>query len=36
MPEYVDGPELNITDLKSMTMPELNEAAQALGIEEYA
>jgi len=35
IPDSVDGPELNITDLKAMTMPQLNEAASALGIEEY-
>jgi transcription termination factor Rho len=35
MPENVDGPELNITELKAMTMPQLSEAAIALGIEEY-
>ena len=35
IPDHVDGPELNITDLKAMTMPQLNVAAEALGIEEY-
>jgi transcription termination factor Rho len=35
IPDHVDGPELNITDLKAMTMPQLNEAAEELGIEEY-
>ena len=35
IPDSVDGPELNITDLKAMTMPQLNEAAEELGIEEY-
>ncbi len=35
IPDSVDGPELNITDLKAMTMPQLNVAAQELGIEEY-
>ncbi|MCF6285811.1 MAG: hypothetical protein L3K26_11525, partial [Candidatus Hydrogenedentes bacterium] len=32
IPDHVDGPELNITDLKAMTMPQLNEAAEELGI----
>ena len=30
-----DGPELAINDLKSMTMPQLNDLAKDLGIEEY-
>ncbi len=35
MPEFGNGPELAIMDLKAMTMPQLNEAAEELGLEEY-
>jgi transcription termination factor Rho len=33
IPDYGDGPELAIQDLKLMTMPQLAEAAKRLGIE---
>jgi transcription termination factor Rho len=35
MPEF-DGPEVNIQDLKAMSMPDLNKTAAALDIEDYA
>jgi transcription termination factor Rho len=35
MPEIGDGPEININDLKAMTMVQLHEAARDLEIEEY-
>ena len=35
MPEAGDGPEININDLKAMTMVQLHEAARELEIEDY-
>ncbi|MBI2425106.1 MAG: transcription termination factor Rho [Candidatus Hydrogenedentes bacterium] len=35
MPEPGNGPEIDIQELKGMTMPELHEKAKLLGIDEY-
>jgi len=36
MPDFGGGPEVAISDLKAMAVPQLLEAAQELGIEDYA
>ena len=36
IPEFGGGPEISISELKAMTMPQLIEMAQELGIEDYA
>ncbi len=36
MPEQNNGPEINIQSLKAMTMPQLIDMANELGIEEYS